>query len=118
MTINTFGYQTLSADCLLQRLQALLHAGLGAWLRAVAAAERQQQGGEDDEAPSPIALPAPLLWAGRMAVAFGSLVVVLLVSADASTLLHSQLNLPCTFALVIVGVRHHLLHIAAQIPSR
>ncbi len=62
--------------------QALLHASLGTWLRAVAAQEaqqRRQQEGEDAETPSAAGLPAPLLWTGRMAVAFGSLVVVLLV---------------------------------------
>jgi hypothetical protein len=62
-------------------VQALLHAGLGAWLQALADAERQQQQQEAaEEAPSATALPTPLLWCGRMAVAFGSLVVVLLVS--------------------------------------
>ena len=64
-------------------MQALLHAGLGAWLQALADAERQQQQQQqeaDEEAPSATALPTPLLWCGRMAVAFGSLVVVLLVS--------------------------------------
>lgn len=55
---------------------------MGGWLQAPAGAEERQQDRQveaADEGPGATALPTPLLWCGRMAVAFGSLVVVLLV---------------------------------------
>lgn len=63
-------------------VQALVHTALGGWLDDVDGAARDTAAGAAGR-PAPErsarALPRPMVWTGRMAVAFGSLVVVLLV---------------------------------------
>lgn len=62
--------------------QALVHGSLGDWLEEIDSAARDTAAtaaGRPQPERSACALPRPLVWTGRMAVAFGSLLVVLLV---------------------------------------